>query len=303
MKMIKLAIVSTAITLSSGSLAIGYDANSTQPSGDRITERHVWQTKLATSDCNSLCQALHLVGGEETEMIGIFSIANATGCTPSATQCNLAPAEADTYCGGNLSSTTSCDTDFGTGNYSSNAPNQDTLSQFSPLANPTGIPEQPISIEFGTDNVFLTAPFAWKLETNVKGKITDGFYITEITFLGVSTLVAVNFSDASSSTGASLTVYTSNPTGSQTIDIDCLLDGDSTDCNVDNGGGGTDWINGDVVFNNYTPLSYITGASDEVGGAKAVPMPAFAAAALGLGLMGVSLLTGSRRRMKEANLT
>ena len=291
MKKMKLAIASASMLAAGGAFALGYDADATTPSGDRLTERHVWQTALEPGECQGLCTATN---AEETEVLGIVNIANATGCTPAATTCTPAPAVPDTYCGGNLTSTTSCAADY-PGGFSSNAPVLQTVSVFSPQADPSA--GNSIESELGQDTAPITVPFAWKIETNAIGKITAGWWLADTTFNGVTVIGFVNLSDSSAGTGASLTTYYSNPAGIATVDIDCFLDGDSTDCGIDNGGGGADFANGDVVFSNYTDASYITEACDEISG-KAVPMPAFAAAALGLGLVGVTVLTGRRRQVK-----
>lgn len=285
---IKLAVASAAMALTGGAFAMGYDSVETNPSGNRTVERHVWQTALEDGECTGLCQ---LTNSDNTEVQGIISIANATSCQEIGGLCDPLPTQVDIYCGGDLSSTTSCDADYGVGNYSSNAPAQDMLTVFAPFANTLGGQDRyPELGEFGNPGANPTTTFAWKLTTAENGKITDGWYVADTSYQGTTVIGFVNMNDANTTTGHSLTTYYGTITS---LDLDCFLDGNTTDCTT-----GDFSMGPFATFSNFTALGYITAGVADIGSSKAVPVPAFAAAALGVGLVGITVLTGRRRQVK-----
>lgn len=301
---IKMIAATIAAAFSTSAFSIGYDAEGSPLSGDAQYERHVWQTYTAVCEAPpaGLCAA---TGSTDGEVLGIIGFSNASQCTLSGGVCVPTPATKDRYCGNKAGNpaigTPDCTgTPAGTTLDTSSVPNQDALWVYSP--NAAAITSELGSLQTAVAAVGAdtgsTTTYAWDFTTDVNGKIIcepgfDSFYVADTQYQSNTIVGIVNLCDTASPTGASLTTYVGDIT---LLDLSCILGAGGTANNVCNSGTYGDPAG--LTYSASNPLSYITEASDEVGGGKAVPMPAFAAAALGLGLIGVTTLTGRRRQVK-----
>jgi len=147
-------------------------------------------------------------------------------------------------------------------------------------------------------NILLEIPFTSTMQryeflTDEEGKITSGFYLADFVFDGIPFLLYVNI-DERFFCGVGGGVFS---------------DYDMAAVNASAASGSFDCLAGQLpgffLSSAASPaegsaLSYNTCDVRDAcgGGGKAVPVPALAAATLGLGLVGVTLLTG--RKKKEA---
>lgn len=160
---------------------------------------------------------------------------------------------------------------------------------------PTLIPAAPQPRNSTSLNV---VPDIFDICTDEEGKIESGYlgFFTSIpnnptvwSITSFDTRTAVSFANGSA--------------GNQFQNVPTQADADAIAASLASGvtppiapyGAANDW-----VFTGAGPIGYQTcDITTSCGnGGKAVPMPAFAAAALGLGLVGVTLLTGRRKSMK-----
>lgn len=141
-------------------------------------------------------------------------------------------------------------------------------------------------------------PDLFDLCTDEEGKITGGYlgFFTQVpnnptvwSITSFDSKMAVSFAN-----GTAGTQFQNVPTAAEADAIAASLASGTTPA-VAPYGAANDW-----VWTNAGPIGYqtcdITAAC--ASGGKAVPMPAFAAVALGLGLIGATVLTGRRRKVQ-----
>ena len=141
------------------------------------------------------------------------------------------------------------------------------------------LPALPAEIDNGTG----VEPTAWDLTTDVQGKITGGWVFNESNSPSTGEPV-YNFNSFDKRRAITLNVCTG---GEPTIgDAEAVMDGGA--------------VPAGCTLTHHGDLAYETcDLTDECGQlSKSVPVPAFAAAALALGLAGITLVTSRRRSIK-----
>jgi len=304
MKMIQIVGGALGIAISTASMAVGYASSNNPLSGDipnnatagtvatvtgsNPVEDHWIQSYTPISDCGPACSAA-LLG--RSELIIHMELENQSGCMTAGVACaDPGVATTDTYNGnaGGGASTQG-------GAASGTVPAVPKLSLFTPQKIGDAVNGAPHYINLGQDDINAFSLTDWNFQTNAAGKVTTGHIIGFINLgPGAQIIGTFNFD-----TGTLTTYYGPEPLTA--AEHTCLInsphdpdtDGNpATDDNCED-----DLVNGGVLSRNAA-FSYINVGEEELEFGKAVPVPAFAAAALGLGLIGITILTGRRRQIK-----
>lgn len=288
----KLAVAAAAGIASSSAMAIGYDAASETVTGKTEREMHVWQVAslFEQGECTTaVCLGL---GGGNTEILGIIDVPNKTLCVEAGDgSCDTFPQVEDRYCGG-AAPCAGHTNDLGQADTPDTAaftPDHKVLRVYS--ANQTANKFQSL----GTDTLFpdasgnlvpITKFHSWDFTTAPNGKITSGYYIADTTFFGTTIIGIVDFDNR----------VLINMSGTiANVNISCYQN-----TNTEAGYEACAALETGVTYSNFSDASYITIPDTEQDSdlAKSVPVPAFAAAALGLGLVGITAMTSRRRQLK-----
>lgn len=268
---IKLAITAAtsiaAAALSTSAMSFAYQGtDELELLGTSPTELHAYT--MRTRD------GIECVAGDpcdpgENTLDQVFQIPNKTVCTGVVgTSCTGYPQVADNYCSAGASSCTQ-DADDISGSH-----------------NPTFLVTR---FYDASDNGYLdlnaiSAIDEWDLRTNEKGMITSGWYLANTTLgPGVNIVGVIDFDRK---------IQINLRGDIANVDEDCYLAGADRAawqaCATAQG----------VTYSSFGNIAYMTVPMGQGGSEKAVPVPAYAAAALGLGLVGVTMLAGRRRKVQ-----
>lgn len=305
MKMIQIVGGALCMAISTASMAVGYTSSNNPLSGDlpnsflagtvatnpsapaNPVEDHWIQSYTPTDDCGLACQGASL---QRSELIIHMELNNQSGCmTPGVACSDPGIATTDTY---NGSKSGGASTQGGAA--IGGTPAVPKLGLFTPAK--SGIATTaPHYINLGQDDINAFSLTDWSFQTNAAGKVTTGHIIGFIDLGPGSQIIGTfNFD-----TGTLTTYYGPEPTTA--AEHACLInsphDADTdgvptTDDNCED-----DLVAGGILSRNAA-FSYINAGEEELEFGKAVPVPAFAAAALGFGLIGITVLTGRRRQIK-----
>ena len=282
------ACATSALLMSANTFALGYDSSSDAPSGGREDELHAVQATTEAGDCapdpanpgTTFCDSSF---SNDSEFTSIFVVDNASPCVPIA-----ALGGACRNVGAGVGAVSANVTD----NYSGGA--------FEAAVGPTPtvqygsvfLPDCPEAAAAGAcfREFSLTSTFySWNFNTAANGMITDGFLIADSNFgSGAATAGVFIFPEL-----VFRTYRGAAPAGFPTVaDRDCVVDpnADYLTC----------WASASAGTgpSSESQFDYLTYPSVDFQLVKSVPVPAFAAAILGLGLVGITLLTGHRRKIK-----
>lgn len=288
-----------AAAMSSQSFGFAYDT--TEKLGTREFNYHAWSAKYADPSIPGTPAVAAQGAGFETE--AVFQLSNNQYVGPAVpgaddfpravgvTQ-HIASAPGLAEVPGRVPNSTGADVTDATGDYL-------VLGTFGPECadgEPCGR-----SDELGS----ITNITAFNLIHDAEGKIIDGYVVGD-TYLpppfDLTILGNITFQDGKGHIFCSFAGGTSGVNFTE-LGITASLPISAID--TDPFGACEDQIpatGSTLVFQDVVKIDYATkecGLNDSCAGAgKAVPMPAFAAATLGLGLLGVTALTGRKRKVK-----
>lgn len=265
MKIIASLIGGLSAAFSVASFGLAYDSTTDAPGGTAELEHHafVFKTELANCASTAFCSA---AGSIDSDFISVFSLTNTTTCSAALGTCSAVNV-ADTYTGAGGASTNG-----------GGVPTDVFTRVHSPNCNVGG------PIPCLRDILLNTSFDEWNFTANEIGKLSSGYVIADSDFAGNGTIGAFNLD--------TMIVRTyRGTTADATFNSACAVDpnADYLTCMA------ATQTTGPAT---EQPFQYITTPMSDLELAKAVPVPAFAAAILGLGLVAITVLTGRRRQVK-----
>lgn len=269
MKAIKLVAGGIGLIASMSTFGFGYDGVSNPIAGTSGIERHAFVNFGDPAGClnPAFCAG---ADSDNSESQIQLTVTNTSTCTLPTGPC-IAANVVDTYQGTGGAATLGV------------APTVDSFQIHSPEC------DQPTNTNCGRDLPLVTALAGWDFITDATGKITSGYLYGDSGFGSPAGTVGVFILEADGT--KELRTYRG---GSSQLILACAIDinADPSTCWTDDPGTPLDGPAGASSF------AYITVPMVEGSLNKAVPVPAFAAAALGLGLIAITVLTGRRRQIK-----
>lgn len=269
MKKLQLITGLTLAVASSSVFALGYTSTTDAPVGTSLVERHAIQFTTEASDCfdsplvgGNVCVG---AGSQDSEFTVVFENNNLTTCVSPAGTCDPNNV-ADSYVDGtNLAPL---------GAARVHSPNNTTGGILRDL---------PLATTFSDLSSY---------GTDANGKITSGVIIADSDFAGVGTIGVFFFPEMIVRTFRGVST-------SPEFDVTCATNLGATfsDCGSDILGGEIDGTN-DVIGASEQSFDYVTTPMGQSDASKAVPVPAYAAAALGLGLVGITIASSRRRTVR-----
>jgi len=299
------AAASGLALLSSNALATGgtWDTSKSTFEGNSPFQYHNISYALTPAVCAAGCIAVNAEGQEShlqlvvTNKDGAFFPGSATNLD---TLTKPVPADGQVYQSTNVGGADPLNTFDASGNQlTASLINIETWAVYNPA-----VQCQDVNPAFGlggcnsaaTGAVFVELGGAFNVEaynfnTDANGRIREGYLVASVLFAGTPFNVFVDWSaDGLVDTGANL-----GPLSDFITAVDNgTLRNDPAGCD----GGGCGGLLPSAGYSTTDIANYATVGGDEAALAKAVPVPAFAAAALGLGLLGVTYAT--RRKGKIA---
>ena len=277
MKKTQLIVALAAATGASGAFAFAYDSTTDQPVGTAAIERHAVSFTTEVTDCSTSFDltgdtvpdnACLLAESQDSEFSASFEVANATTCSNGLGAACIAANVADTYTDGTALT------------------NLGAAWLHSPAnTNPLGGRDIPLTTTFSDFSNYTT---------DANGKITSGVVVADSDFTSLSTIGVFFFPEQRIRTyrGDTTSSFYNNACATNLgVSFEaCIAINPSTDP-------ADQAANPSIVPASEQDFDYLTA---DVSGtsSKAVPVPAFAAAALGLGLVGVTIASGRRRSLK-----
>lgn len=286
MKFNKLTAAILGSIAASSTMAINYDG-AEPPVGSRLAE---WHAFSATSSSGTECAPSGDNCGSslESEFQAIITVLNKSSCTALTGVCTNNPG-ADSYANGDTVSF-----------FDATVPGVVAAPALSVLGAHFHAPacDYTNDLTCGRDFNLTNIICDYNFTTDENGKINSGFIVAESSLGGAAPIIGqFNFDNGSAELRSYGVACDIDASGNLTnFDQTCLADPTQTPVGGAEGcftGTGFETDNG--VHRTTQPVDYVTAVA---GGGKAVPMPAYAAAALGLGLVGVTVLTGRRKALK-----
>jgi len=270
MKTIKIIAGGLGLMMSATSFGLGYDsAGDDKPTGARASEVHGVQFTTRLSDCPDPAVCAAAASGD-SEFTAILEVQNLSTCASPTGTCTPATA-VDNYVG-----------DLGT-----------AVSGVAPASPYTNIflPACPVGAAACLRDLPLSSTFYdWDFTTDANGKIVSGHAIADSTFATSGTVGVFVWPEK-----VIRTYRGDASTGLATqAAVDCAVDlsQDFTTCWIDDAATPADGPSAEQDF------EYVTYPESTGDLTKTVPVPAFAAALLGLGLVAITVMTGRRRQIK-----